>query len=250
MNDSNDLMFDFDRFETKEITAESSYKPIGSTFFIAVGGPERRTGATYSVLQIAMALAEWGYRVGAFERNASQLSPNVYHLYAEGESLHGRGGCRFRNIDIYPYGYDDLKFSAVFSNYDFVILDFGQLLSGNEFTPYMDQFLRSNLQIVTTGSSVWDFDRLTAMLGLLYSRDIAKRLEVLLNFADARRFGEFEGYLSAAERTEYQIRFHHNPFIADVYSTSAETRKTIQKILNEMAGIKGKSLWKKWRGQK
>ena len=220
---------------------------IVGTIVIAIGGPDRRTGATFSAIQIASILADWGHKVALFERNDPSFSPNALKYYVEAESLHVKNGKRFRNFDIFPDGNSDLLFDVVYPNYDYIVLDLGQIYGQDRFSSSINLFLRANVQLVTSGESDGDFDRLTSFIGKLRGEGLHKPMNYLLNFTSAERHEVIESLFTKKEREEYGITFYLNEFISDVRRKEPHVRKTLEGYLRQWVPIQSKSKWKLFR---
>lgn len=197
------------------------------TIVLAVGGIERRTGTTYAALRCAQLLADRGSKVACCERNDPDMSPDTLRLYAETESLHAPGGFRMNEVDLLA----GQNLDAAYSNYEYIVLDMGQLFAGERYSVHFGEFLRANAQLVTAGSSYWDFDRLVLFLRLMRERGAAKRLAVLLNFGNEKTVREFLEPFSREERELLQLEFFSGPFSPDIYKLESQVAKRLGEAL-------------------
>lgn len=126
---------------------------------IGIVGTERRVGTTHQALLLAHYLAGKGYRVAVAEY--SGVENKVFEKIAQSYGLTvSEGRVVHLGVDYYP----DFQLSKLPSlnskGYHFVIMDFGVFNK-----EIMEEFERCILQIVVSGSKVWE----TPMLDKIFS---------------------------------------------------------------------------------
>lgn len=214
---------------------------------IAVGGVDRRTGTTWAALHIARFLASRGFKTVCLELNDTLCSPNVFRFIDFQESKHTPGGYHIDGVDLFS---NDRLISVdrIISEYEYAVLDLGQLVNDNKLNDGIEHFVRANIQIVTAGSSDWDFDRLTAAISLFQSRDISKKLNILINLASEQRFNEINKLFSKQEKEEYKLSFYQAPYIPNDTTIDLSTEELLTMIMAEFLPVqKQKRSWNLWK---
>ncbi|MGG3471566.1 hypothetical protein ABES02_29380 [Neobacillus pocheonensis] len=221
---------------------------IIGTMIIAVGGADRRTGSTLAALKLAQTLANDGFKTACLERNDPDFSPNTFHLYADGESKYLNNGYNFNGVDIFlEQSNNDRWLDEAYSNYEYIVLDMGQLVNANRSSIYFHEFVRSNLHIVTTCTTDWDFDRFTKLIAYFQNEGIMKKINVLANLSDDRRYEDFKTTFSKQEIAYFQLAFYQNSFSLDLHKNDNRTISMYKSMLDSILSDKKKSLWKFWQ---
>jgi hypothetical protein len=220
---------------------------IIGTMIIAVGGADRRTGSTLTALKLAGMLANEGFKTACIERNDPDFSPATFHLYADSESKYMNNGFSFNGVDLFLEQGNERWLDEAYSNYEYIVLDMGQLLNHNRSSIYFHEFLRSNLHIVTTCTMDWDFDRFTQLIAYFQKEGVMKKINVLVNLSDDRRYEEFQSTFSKQEIDYFQMAFFRSSFSLDPNEIDDRTSSTYQKMLDSiLSSKKKKSRWKFW----
>lgn len=218
------------------------------TMIIAVGGADRRTGSTLTAIKLAQMLANSGFKTACMERNDPDFSPATFHLYADGESKYMNNGFSFNGADLFLEQGNERWLDEAYSNYEYIVLDMGQLLNHHRPSVYFNEFLRSNLHIVTTCAMDWDFDRFTQLIAYLQKEGVTKKLNVLVNLSDDRRYEQFQSTFSKKEIEYFQLAFFQNGFSLDLDKIDDQTKSIFKRMLGSvLSGMKKKPLWKFWQ---
>lgn len=226
--------FDFslppERVKERVVIQERFY----GTITVAVGGADRRTGCTYTSLVLGKMLASHGKTAVVEMFNPKQI-PGVFHLYDMQPAVHFPYGVHHHGVDLFPSRNDrETWLNELYAHYDYLVLDFGQLWVGNQPTIHISEFLRAHIRVITSGSSDWDFDRLTRTLSHLKQKQWLKPAFVCIHFSDDARYREIQGTFDPAELNELKLTFIQTPFVPYAEKLSALQVKKYSPVVKEI----------------
>jgi cellulose biosynthesis protein BcsQ len=219
---------------------------IIGTIFIAIGGTDRRTGSSITSLKLSQELAKQGFKTACVERNDPDYSPSIYNLYSGEKSKYVPNGYRINNVDIFPGQYGERWLDEFSSNYDYIVLDMGQLFHRNRPSLFFSDFLRANLHILTTCTTDWDYDRFTGLLAYFQQENLVKKINVLVNLSDDRRFKEIEQTFSKKEKDTFKISFFKAIFSLDLYKNELSSSTLYLELIKGVLPKKNNKKWKLW----
>lgn len=126
---------------------------IIGTVLVAVAGVESHLGATHTAISIASYLKDKGHSVALVESNHSQDFDRIHALY-EGEKRMLLNDSHFEMKGLIHFKYrEDQNLNDIFSNYEYVVMDFGNL---NE-AANIDEFTRAHVKCVLCSADEWKF---------------------------------------------------------------------------------------------
>lgn len=239
------------KFEDGEEDFYSGFMPDSSlkeriigTVVIAVAGVDRRTGCTHSALQISRFLSR-DYAVACVELIDPQVTPSAFQSFQTKESSQRcKGGFVFEDVDYFPMA-DMFQLMAILSSgYKYIVLDMGQIVHGTggknkkskseNQGKYALEFMRADFQLLTTGSSRWDFGRLVRTLDVFYSWGWQKELRILALFTDDQLFKEVTNSFTKKEKKHLHIDFYQQVFSPDVFHLSHLDQDHYERVLRSV----------------
>lgn len=218
-----------------------------NTVVIAVSGIGPRTGSTHAAIQIANYLANNSYKIACVEYLDEIKGKPVFKLFDnETKSKLNPEGFRLKKVDFF-YKRDQLL-NVLNAGYDYVVMDLGEILDNYEETNLTQEFLRADLQILTTGTSIWDFDRLITFLEKKSELNWGPTVNVLFNFADEESFKESCKAYTNSELKELRVSFYKNEMNTEPFNTLPDSElftNLLKNVLPKEHGNKRKGLFSK-----
>lgn len=203
---------------------------IIGTVIIAVVGVEETAGCTHTALLVTHYLSKKGRRIAVIEANGSDDFSKIESAYQAGTDGYISHEAMFSidGIDHYKsnYRYDIARLLEL--NYDYIILDLGSYLK----TPYLEEFYRAHVQIVTGHGIEWRQSRLYEFSKTHEHRDQSKWIYAIPHvdeavIGDIRKTLELSGV--------YPIPFHPDP-----YRSQKDTDQVLDGFLKAYIGRKRK----------
>lgn len=186
------------------------------TIFVSVTGTSRNTGTTFAAIQIATYLSI-EKKVALIQLSKSKRS--LLDLYRTNENVRD-DSIMIDRVCCYPNGNSETITSALMQDYDYIVLDIGPLIDDSqesEIRPseYMKEFARSDVHIITMGSSLIDEENALLLLDYLFKREWEKKLQFLVNFTTNNSFKRINQFFGKKQKNELNIAFHQNPLFDD-----------------------------------
>lgn len=153
-NISNELMMaDLMDLMPVELDEISRQKPaIIGTVLVAVAGVRPHLGSTHTSLTIASYIQNLGHSVAVIESNYSEDFDRIHALY-EGETQLLKHENYFELNGIHHYKQRvDFNLNELYSNYEYVIIDFGNL---QDAAGYVEEFKRAHVKCVICSGDEW-----------------------------------------------------------------------------------------------
>jgi hypothetical protein len=211
---------------------------IVGTSVIAVAGSGRRTGCTHTSIQIAKYLTSLKHKTALIEIKG--FSPSALSTLAT--DLIIDGGFKLDNIDCYPHATQEDLVKIMMQDYTYIVLDMGALFNeSGESNSFFQEYVRANLNVITTGTSLWDMKGFYMNLDFLFKRNWSRKSHILLNYCDSKLFRELIGSLSKKEKEQLLIEdFHHVPLDSDPLHIDGDF---INSIIESVLPKKNKKRW-------
>uniref|UniRef100_UPI000B044722 hypothetical protein n=1 Tax=Bacillus sp. FJAT-28004 TaxID=1679165 RepID=UPI000B044722 len=203
-------------------------------------------GTSTAALQMARLLSDLGFKVVCIEINDPEASPSIFRFMDFNESKHYPGGYHIDGIDLFSND-KDIAVDRIISEYEYAVLDLGHLINKPQLHPNIEFFSRAQVQMITSGSSDWDFDRLTSAISAFQIHNITKKLNVLFNFISDQRFSELKKTFTKEEKESFNLNFFHFPYKPNQIEIDAEMKDVLSTVIAEyIPSKKNKSKWKTW----
>ena len=204
---------------------------------IGVTGAQEHVGTTHQALLIAHYLGGLGYRVAVVEDNTQKNF--AFAKIAEGEGKSCDDMFTNKGVDYYPEF--SLEMISVLNRkgYNFIVVDFGTFGEN-----MLAEFVRCSLQVVVTGSKVWETSHLEKVFSMIDDEEQLKTYNYLFMSVPihAQRYIAREmGKLSHVFYGDYEP----NPFSQDAYPAIHMILKNFNVSED---GLKGKGLLDKVKG--
>ncbi|WP_066298068.1 hypothetical protein [Bacillus sp. FJAT-29937] len=191
---------------------------IVGTVVIAVAGVAAHIGATHTSITIATYLKEQGHSIALVEANYTEDFDRIHALY-EGEKHHiwQKSTFDLHEIDHYKFR-DSMTLGEIFTGYEFVILDIGDLDS----TPFYEEFFRAHVKVVVCSALEWKHHWIESFLeNLPYQDD----LNFVVPFAT-------DDVVSDIEKIVGNYKVVSMPANKVPYECSTEAKNTVRTIMD------------------
>lgn len=143
-------MLDLLPLSISEVTAQRA--TVIGTVLIAVAGVTAHLGSTHTSLTIARYLAQLGHTVAVIELNYSEDFDRIHAEY-EGEKQYLKKDSSFDINGITHFKYrENLNLNTLYSAFEYVILDYGDLEEAAAFT---EEFKRAHVRCVVCSADEW-----------------------------------------------------------------------------------------------
>ncbi|MFJ8519407.1 P-loop NTPase family protein [Lysinibacillus xylanilyticus] len=205
------------------------------TVLVAVTSVAAHLGSTYTSLAIARYLAKMGHSVAVIELNFSEDFDRIHALY-EGEKQYLKKDDSFVIYGVTHYKYrEDLNLNELYSAYEYVLLDYGDLEEAAAFT---EEFKRAHVQCVVCSADEWKIDWIHDFL-TFNQLEVQECVFVIPNCgADAEKLDDLKG------RLDY-TGIYKMPTLDNPYELSKEAGTTVRDILGDYIKSSSSSVFSK-----
>lgn len=185
---------------------------IIGAIFISVAGTMSRTGTTFTALQLSLYLSK-SKKVALI--HLGNGSRSIFEQFKTNEDEKNEF-FMIENLFCYPGGTAETITSVLMQGFDYVVLDMGALVDfsiKNTAKPsdYLKEFARSDVHVITMGSSVDDEENALLLLDYLFSKEWERKLQFLVNFTTNNSFNRISQLFGKKQKNELKIEFHQNP---------------------------------------
>lgn len=195
---------------------------------VSVTGTDVRSGATHFSIQAASFLKKFGTVCCVEIRDGGTPSFRVFDTFEGDEPF------RYQGIDFYSW--KDGIMPKVLSEYRYVVLDHRPIHRGYDAT-LLTEFLRSHVQIVVGGASVFDYHKFFSVLDLIFVHvrpEHTKNLSLIVNFSDIASFKKVNSILSNSAKRLLNIRFVQNVLVADPFQITTDAERVLAAIFSNV----------------
>lgn len=201
---------------------------IIGTILIAVIGAEETAGTTHTSLLITNYLARKGYRVAVIEANEKSDFAMIESAYQDGMNGYSSRETMFsiEGIDHYKSNHQVEIARLLEMDYDYIILDLGSYLK----TPYLEEFYRAHVQIISGHGIEWRQSRLFEFSKTHEHRDQSKWIYTIPHSEKSIIHDIEKGLLGGRV---FLIPWHPDP-----YQTQKDTDMVLDSFLKEYIGKK------------
>jgi hypothetical protein len=176
---------------------------------IGVSGVTHRTGTTYEAIQLSLYLAGQGFKVACVEMRKENKSSAFLSFKTEAQSRISR--CfTYKKADFYPQLTVEEYVRVTAAQYDYVVIDYGGITDDLA----QGEFVRCDLQILTMGATLWDFQYFYEAWKLFSGWEYRKPWYVLVNFADEQMYKDIVWSFSRRDQSQLKLNFvknHYHP---------------------------------------
>lgn len=211
---------------------------IVGTIIIAVAGVGRRTGTTHTAIQIANFLNYEGHQTACIELVDPEENPPTFNIFKNNQQsrLHP-DGFTINNIDFFAIEHvnNNNIIDILKAGYKYVVLDLGNLIKADQ-TPAMhhQEFLRADMQIISSCSGLWDFHSLIQNIDTLTKWKWNKKWNVALHFADNELFQEIQAAITTKESEQISLNYFKTPYQPDPFKITEERAEGLYAMLEDV----------------
>lgn len=202
---------------------------IGSVL-VSVIGVERNVATTHTALLLANFLSERKYKVALVEANQKNDFEQIEYIYEGMKGYSSEQQCfSINGVDYYKSGHPLDMAQLKEKEYEYIILDLGSY----EKCKYIEEFLRSDCQIVVGHGSEWRQRKLFDFSTHFKERDQSKWIYAV-PYADSLTIGDIKNELGTG--VVISIPAHSDPWTAET-----ETNAALDSMMQDYLGHRHKS---------
>ncbi|ALP37965.1 hypothetical protein ASL14_19020 [Paenibacillus sp. IHB B 3084] len=189
--------------------AKPNMSHIPQPYTVAVGALAARSGNTHTAIQVAFETAQ-RFKTAFVEYQSNDRPSDIVSFASDfdGFKFHHQG------IDFFPNRTTADVMEVYALDYEVIVLDLGMLVELTEGKPQFNttaqEFLRSQIQLLTLSAAPWDLKRLVSHLQDMQM--LMKRASLVINYADDEMFRECKELLSPSSSSMIQNALIANPF--------------------------------------
>lgn len=212
------------------VVQQKQQEKIIGTVVIGVTSVAPHLGSTHTAISMARHLSELGHMVALVEGNYSQDFDRIHSLY-EGEKNHIFHESKFDLNGIEHFKYrDSQNLSDIFSLYEYVVLDLGELSE----SMYLDEFKRSHVKCIVCSAEEWKYHWIEQFQS---SYGMDEQYNYLVPGASTRNIKDLMDRMD--KRSVYAVPIQESP-----YEPAKETGEILQDILGEFLNGNAKTFSK------
>ncbi|MCY9771001.1 hypothetical protein M5X06_29950, partial [Paenibacillus alvei] len=237
------------KFEKVEEEAEASVNPVSKvtllrgkselneihgTKVIAVGGFGRRTGSTYTSLQVAQFLSGKNMKVACVELAPTPQTAVFRYFVEQGKPV--GGGYHLRGVTYYANWPLSRIHELYTGQFSFVVLDCGALADISDVGEIMErsnlsEFFRADISIITTFSSLWDSLNFAQLAFYLEAKRWSKPMHVLAQ-SKLEDCSEIMNLIPSSVRRNMAMSFYAYSPGQDAFTPEGQIQEAISKVFS------------------
>lgn len=202
---------------------------IGSVI-ISVVGTEPKAGSTHQSIAVAHYLARLGKSVALVEANASGDFAAIEAAYEGIKGYVGQGHTfEIGKVTYYKRASKDRMAALMSEDYDYIVLDIGSY----EDSEWLEEFARSDVQLVVTAGIEWRQDSLAAFVKANAGMD-ASKWKIVVPMSDSLSVGDIQ-------KANPKLLVAGLPYQPDPFQKQKDGDAAFDRLLNRYIGEKKKA---------